>query len=949
MNHTALRDARLAFLGILALVRLTTLALAGPGDWPSYRRDGGLSGFSPLRGSLAQAPREVWHVDLGGALANVESARVEDLTGDGIDDLVRIRADRLICQDLRGKLLWQSDGLSAPKLIDLRDFADDGGRGLLVEDDTGTEVRTWMIDGRTGQKVELARRRNVFGYRHRVSRILSGVRGLQYCYWWDGQDNELTGPIAHGYLWSFEDGVSRPRVRFQVDVQGMIYSAQNLFADMDSDGEVEMAMVSHEQVWIYDLKNGRQKAFGKWEPSIRSYSSAMALLSLTPGSLPSLLMINPHIPGLEVISWDGAKAARTWKVLTGPEENQYQQQVQIREALPDPFLDLNNDGRLEILALITNEHGDGQARLAIFDAITGSRLLDQPGIVILAVDELDGDGIPEVVLQEGTKLCLANWDGHRLNDRWQESGAVAEVVAGASERRLALGSTTGPQVNPVLRRETVGSRAFVLQFGGERWSCRLAPQGKLEKLHRLDETKSLESTAADQLLRDTWNWEGPTLVTRSNRQEVARYTLPTRRTYMAPPSLVGSLDGQKRIIVRDAEGTLFSLAADGTDRRPLVRRSPAFTHADGLYYTHLGSASLCDLDGDGVDELVACTRDEAGEASVVLVDGKGVVKRRIKPPEGTVQFALGPSGSLGEGNGRWFVIRCTRRFDRDTVAAYEGRTGRQLWLRDAYNTQGRTMKFVLHSPAAVYDYDHDGAEDLITLSENFYGVISVRDNRDLVKASDITASLKGHWPAYGTPILLPVRGRPPHVFLSRAYAGIFVADLEGRPVWHYGLSRDTTPRNHGGIADLDGDGQAEIVTAQADGLLRAFSAEPTLEKCAICPPVENAGPGNRAGKIRWTFQVPGPIGPLNHTNQNSDQDFASADLDGDGRVEVLLGGGDGKLYALKEVNGAGTVLWSLDLGRRVGSPILADLDDDGKAEILVPTEDGRVHCLGSSR
>ena len=72
-------------------------------------------------------------------------------------------------------------------------------------------------------------------------------------------------------------------------------------------------------------------------------------------------------------------------------------------------------------------------------------------------------------------------------------------------------------------------------------------------------------------------------------------------------------------------------------------------------------------------------------------------------------------------------------------------------------------------------------------------------------------------------------------------------------------------------------------------------------------------------------------------------------MQGDGRVELLLGGGEGRIYARKEVDGASAVLWSVDLGRRVGSPILADLDGDGMAEILVPTEDERLGCLSGSK
>jgi hypothetical protein len=41
-------------------------------------------------------------------------------------------------------------------------------------------------------------------------------------------------------------------------------------------------------------------------------------------------------------------------------------------------------------------------------------------------------------------------------------------------------------------------------------------------------------------------------------------------------------------------------------------------------------------------------------------------------------------------------------------------------------------------------------------------------------------------------------------------------------------------------------------------------------------------------------------------------------------------------------------LWSLPLGRRVGEPVVADVDRDGKAEILVPVEDGRLYCLRAS-
>ncbi len=168
---------------------------------------------------------------------------------------------------------------------------------------------------------------------------------------------------------------------------------------------------------------------------------------------------------------------------------------------------------------------------------------------------------------------------------------------------------------------------------------------------------------------------------------------------------------------------------------------------------------------------------------------------------------------------------------------------------------------------------------------------------NLVDPIDITTSLKGHWPGFATPILVPRRNRPPRVFLSRAYAASYVIELDGSPVWHFGSSRDTTPRNHAAIADLDGDGGSEFVTAQADGVLKAFDGDAANQKCPICPPADPLSERNRSGRVRWTFRVPPPIGSL-AANQNSDQDFASADLDGDGIGEILVPSEDGRMHCL---------------------------------------------------
>src|SRR4029079_3038785 len=101
------------------------------------------------------------------------------------------------------------------------------------------------------------------------------------------------------------------------------------------------------------------------------------------------------------------------------------------------------------------------------------------------------------------------------------------------------------------------------------------------------------------------------------------------------------------------------------------------------------------------------------------------------------------------------------------------------------------------------------------------------------------------------------------------------------------------------------------VSARGDGLLQAFDAEPSNEKCVFCPKDAELTKLNHAGHVRWDMQLTAPI-----------SDFASADVDGDGRVEILCGTGDGKLYAIQEVVGKPRVLWTVDFQRTAGSPIL---------------------------
>jgi hypothetical protein len=318
--------------------------------------------------------------------------------------------------------------------------------------------------------------------------------------------------------------------------------------------------------------------------------------------------------------------------------------------------------------------------------------------------------------------------------------------------------------------------------------------------------------------------------------------------------------------------------------------------------------------------------DAKGVPACVIFDGMGMEKRRLELLPGMTAMSLGPTGRLGPGQGRWILLRQSGegpgRKPRELLVAYDGRTGKQLWRRDHYGHYGKNpVAFRPHFPSAVVDYTGMGVDDFLACSENFYGIISVKDNKDLIGPTVLSDSVPGHWTAYTYPMLGVLQGKEkPSVYHQGAYALSLLTDLEGRPRWHFGMTRDTAG-TWGQFVDLGGDGRREVLHAQPDGMLRCFGADP-----------QAAG-----SSLRWQFDVGRPLSRM-----------IAADLLGDGGMAVLFGCDDGKLYALGERDGKPAVLWSVDLGRRVGEPILADIAGDGRPAILVTTEDGRLHCLRTS-
>lgn len=90
-----------------------------------------------------------------------------------------------------------------------------------------------------------------------------------------------------------------------------------------------------------------------------------------------------------------------------------------------------------------------------------------------------------------------------------------------------------------------------------------------------------------------------------------------------------------------------------------------------------------------------------------------------------------------------------------------------------------------------------------------------------------------------------------------------------------------------------------------------------------------------AGKQKWSFETKSwVVGGI-----------AAADLDGNGRLEAVFGSMDYKVYC---VDSSGKLVWELETGDWVQtSPCIADVDRDGSPDVVVASDDGTLYCVSS--
>ena len=760
--------------------------------------------------------------------------------------------------------------------------------------------------------------------------------------------------------------------------------AQPIIGDFEHNGRLEVAAQPFFDIRVYDLLTGTLKSSARVTPDDvltgREYGWVGAY-DLNGDGTQEIVSIGTVEKYIAVMGWQNGQLVKLWDHTI---EILHQLAQTIQWAGEYPVQDIDGDGMLDVVTSIYNESGDGQWHVVARDGLTGNVLLDQPGRFLVGMADVNGDGVAEM-------LTMAT-SGELTPDYGQ-----VDVV---SFRGRTL--TTLLELNGVgLATQVVESLPLNINTNDQLTALVAGPiaKGGLPVFF----TRRVVDASHGTTELTPWQWSNGAFaklgtITGPNLQVLAtRLAVPGSPSFLVTAAVDGNSAGN--ITVSGVNGTIvqsslipapLSSALVGHLRpgdpptvivqnalEELVAFRPLATSGGAtVLWTHPGRGGqtgspsvngqygfsgplLASLTGDGTLQTIAATRVAAGQARMVAIqpDGSDLWTSDLSrfpgaPPasneSGLTLFNAGRFRNAA----REDVLVATRKGTNNELNLLDGSTGQLLWNDPKGSTPG-----TIHPPGqdaaggallAVYDWNHEGLDDIVSISNTTYWVKDGMDknliDRNFSPEAAATGGLvfqpdpswpPGSFPISGVPVIADFlnNGTDTILFGGSAYL-LGLMDANGKGIWNDAYQAGT-PGFLQGIADLDGDGTLSLVSAGATG----SNGQSVLN-------VQKSS----TGELLWSIPLPGcgRFAAGGFPTLFAPTPVTTGDINGDGRDEAVFACGS-KIYVAgaDPGNRSGKILWSLDLGTMLDTPILADAEGNGRLEIVVVGANGYVYGIGS--
>jgi outer membrane protein assembly factor BamB len=867
-----------------------------------WRHDGRLTGHQPLPGAMKQAPRVLARYFVG---AEQGTPTLADLRGTGKkEDIIIAARARLTAYDPQGKRLWESApaGYVMDHVEWVEDLDGDGHNEVIaVAGHMGITRQAYLIlDGRTGaQRAAIEISTGDYSWSGHCGSYLPNQKGKQIFLVTSSCQAVGGPPASYGQfsLWSFDGSEVTQRWAWTPTEHVLYYPAVTV-ADLNGDGRFHAVVDSWCHVWNIDLATGAAVSHTTWDPqgaNARQYGWNELVDVDGDGKLDFVnISRTKHVDVLRNV---GGKLQLAW---THGWPDPVTTEARSLVCPSDPVVDLEGTGHKQIVCALFDGLTDKRWHLSICDAASGAERVQMPDLVPLASVPLWGTNGPRALLCARSSLleyqppeACEVWRLHdgKMEKLWSLGNAQFLLKPGASDDR----------------------RAFYFNAVNVQWAVTgdVDGDGRPEFFTRANGAST--GAQAWGLNHDGALVAKPGQLPASPANPVPR-RIPPLQGAMPPYLLAADLNGRKpnEIMVYDNTNvTVLRL------EKNKLRRVEDFASSE--------IPVVCDLLGDGKPCLLTGGRGPDGNLWVQARDANKKTLWRFTFPHS------GACGQYAERPHFFTVGHFTggKHLDVFTYAAkpaartyvLDGRTGTVVWQREDMPAIERHYQ-PLGGRVSVWDFNHDGADDVLFCNPDFYCVADGKSGNLLVGPVNLEPLLKW-WAAYASPALLERAGAEPVVYLGGVYSCRASISPDGkRGLWREYLPTERWPMRAGNCGFNEGLLPPSKTRGwrgaqmEADGVLVCFDAA--------------------TGQHLWRMQLPTATGGI-----------ISGDVDGDGEAELLFGGQDGNLLAVRDAGDHGEVLWRKRFDAPVGTPILADVNGDGKSEIVVSVGDGYVYVLGN--
>lgn len=881
------------------------------GEWRDYRSDDTRMGVQTLARKSGRLEQK-WSIHLGGSFQEVEPVP------DGSGDILMTDAGGIQRVSPSGKFRWRTKPFGAHWIAGVFDLDADGQLEILTSN--GREV------------IILSAENGEFLFRDTVGPQFSyGTYAPMFqVHSFIGKGMQILVPCFSNkevLMYDCSGGARNTRILHRLWMDDS-YHPSIVIGDVNTDGTDEIVIARLGGVYVFEPYSGKMISQTIWKSDDerrRNYGHFELADINGDGNLEAVILSDKVTRHIAVLGNDGkGNFAPLWDRLI---EHIYPNDTTELRYTTNSIRDFNGDGKLEIAVSIFNERKDERWHTEILHAETGECILDLPDQYLRGVQDVNGDGKPELCLSFEPMRGLCQHSDISIYSPTEQQTIWNFPEARFAERAVHPNGKYSEFKPDVFASHEIGSNEEGIYIqSAELGLCILQNSLALEPLgYKASQNYRVALAERDRVIVSEANGD-LVKISKDGAQHFLScgYHLTTEAHISARPGSMATVaiwKSARYSAVPDFSGNVhvYKSQGGGVPKAVAIIRGRSRLGYDGVFH----AASIIEMN-DG--------------PRLVIVDDEGLTHSRLSlySLEGDLvhsyDFPDMPPSVLGNRIGcyDWLYFQHSLgealfasfyrspSMNSECSLAFLLKTREILWCQDQFGIgdYGRGVgawgTSALHNGIAILCAKDTLCHlDLETGEFITEPKVLTEFTADAMKSANslpeqtlsTSSSIEDPFTAYGTPI---INGED--VIIGGCFGGFGILNRSGMPKWwHRAVFGDVLYRLPG-IGDIDGDGALEFGQGHADGTFRIYDYETgvlraTLDLQAICTGV-------------LTLNAQFIIG----TN--------------DGRLIVI--GHDGKQFA---------ILDEFEMGSAMGSPIAADFDGDGVAEIYVVTGDGNLLCL----